>query len=223
MINAVTLLRRKPNLSVDEFQRHWQTEHASIITRLPGVQRYVQSHPICDYYQDRDPVYDGIAELWAEDSQAFRDIAASEVYAEVQTDEKKFLDRAAIALVLTDEHVIKEGSIARKHVKRIQLFRRRPKLSVDEFQNYWRDIYGLKFAQLPLLDRYVQYHARSGGYAKGRQPAYDGFDVSWFRSADALHHALNSEGYDRARREQANFLVTGECPQLLAREFVIMD
>jgi len=223
MINAITLLRRKPNLSVDEFQRHWQTDHARIITRLPGVQRYVQSHPICDYYQGRDPVYDGIAELWAEDSQAFRDIAASEVYAEVQMDEEKFLDRTAIALVLTEEHLIKEGPIANEHVKRIQLFRRRPKLSVDEFQNYWRDTYGPMLAQLPLLDRYVQCHARSGGYAKGWQPAYDGFDVSWFRSADALHHALNSEAYARTRSEQENFLATGECPQLLAREFVVMD
>ena len=223
MINAITLLKRRPDLSVDAFQRYWQYEHAEIIARLPGIQRYVQSRALRENYQGREPAYDGIAELWANDSQAFREIAASEVYAEVQADEVKFLDRTSIALVLTDEHVIKDGTIADDHVKCIQLFKRRQKLPVDEFQNYWHNIYGPLLAELPLVDRYVQCHARSGGYAQGRAPAYDGFDVTWFKSSDALHDALNSKAYDPIRSEQKNILAKGECPQILTREVVIKD
>ena len=223
MINAVTLLKRKPGLSVEAFQRHWRHEHAGVIARLPGVERYVQSHPLDENYADREPACDGFAELWARDSQAFRDIAASEAYAAVLADEEKFLDRTANALVLTDVHVIRDGTVAADAIKRIRLFSRRPDLPVEVFQARWRDKYGPLMATLPSLDRYVQYHARLGGYAHGRQPAYDGFDIAWFGSAHALREAMNSTVCARCREAEKDFLVADGCPQILAREFVILD
>jgi len=223
MINAFTLLKRKPGLSVAEFQRYWRHEHADLIARLPGVKRYVQSHVLGEYHQGKEPIYDGIAELSVNNSQAFRDISTSDAYAAVQADEESFLDRTAIALVLTDEHVIRDGPVVDDSVKRIRLFNRRQDLPFDEFQAYWRDQHGPLIATLPSLDRYVQYHARPGGYAKGRQPAYDGFDIAWFDSADALREAVNSTVSDRDRSEQGSFLVTGDCPQIVAREYVIIS
>lgn len=210
-------------MSVDAFQHYWRHEHAKVITQLPGIRRYVQSHSLRECAQGKDPVYDGIAELWANDSRAFQDIAGSEAYAAVQADEVKFLDRTAIALVLTDGHIIKDGCVTAHGVKRIQLFNRRKGLPVEEFQNYWRNCYGPLLAGLPMLDRYVQYHARLGGYAHGRQPAHDGFDVSWFKSMDGLRCAVNSDVYDRGRSEQKNFLATDYCSQILAREYVIKE
>jgi uncharacterized protein (TIGR02118 family) len=221
VINAVNLLSRKPGLSVDAFQEHWRTRHADLILKLPGVVRYVQSHPLPEMYQDGQPAYDGIAELWARDSQAFRDIAASDAYAAVQTDEEKFLDRTAIALVLTDEHVIKDGPVTADGVKCIQFFNRTPDMPVEEFQSRWREDYGPQIAGLPSLDRYLQYHARLGGYSHGRQPAYDGFDVTWYESVDALRHAMNSNDYERSRSGQGNFLASDGCRQILTRELVI--
>jgi len=222
MINAVTLLKRKPGLSVEEFQRYWRHEHAGVIARLPGVQRYVQSHPLDENYADREPVFDGFAELWARDSQAFRDIAASEAYAAVLADEGKFLDRTANALVLTDEHVIKRGAVAVNAVKCIRFFSRRPDMPVEKFQACWRDAYGPLMATLPSLDRYAQYHARLGGYAHGRQPAYDGFDIYWFESTEALRAAMDSPTHGRGREEERNFLAAGDRPQILAGECVII-
>jgi uncharacterized protein (TIGR02118 family) len=223
MINAVTLLRRKHGLSVDEFQDYWRNNHAGVIARLPGVRRYVQSHPLREIYQRKEPVYDGVAELCANDSQAFRDIAASDAYVAVQADEEKFLDRAAISLVLTDEHVIKDGPVAADGVKCVRLFNRRHDIPVEEFQSHWREVYGPQIAMLPSLDRYAQYHARLGGYAHGRQPDYDGFDITWFESIDAQRNAMHSTVWDRGRSEQKKFLVSENCQQILAREFVIID
>ncbi|MEE8495924.1 MAG: EthD domain-containing protein [Xanthomonadales bacterium] len=222
MINAVTLLWRKPGMSVDAFQRYWRHQHAEVIALLPGIQRYVQSHPIDDNYGAKEPVCDGFAELWAHDSQAFRDIAASDAYAAVQADEEKFLDRTAISLVLTDERIIKDSPVAVDGVKCIQPFIRKRDLSVEEFQSYWHDQYGPLTATLPLLDRYVQYHARLGGYTHGRQPSYDGFDVTWFDSIDAVRNAMNSAVCDRGRSAQKNFLTADDCPQILTREHVII-
>lgn len=223
MINAFTLLKRKPGLSVAEFQRYWRHEHADLIARLPGVKRYVQSHVLGEYHQGKEPIYDGIAELSVNNSQAFREISTSDAYAAVQADEERFLDRTAIALVLTDEHVIRDGPVVDDSVKRIRLFNRRHDLPFDEFQACWRDQHGPLIATLPSLDRYVQYPARAGGYAKGRQPAYDGFDIAWFDSADALREAVNSTVSDRDRSEQGSFLVAGDCPQIVAREYVIIS
>jgi uncharacterized protein (TIGR02118 family) len=212
MINAFSLLKRKPDLSVDAFQEHWRTEHAELITRLPGVVRYVQSHPLPEMYDKAEPAYDGVAELWARESRVFRDIATSDAYAAVQADEEKFLDRKAIELVLTEEHVIKDGTVAVDGVKYIELFKRRSDMTVEEFQSHWREIYGPQIAALPSVDRYAQYHARLGAYAKGREPAYDGFDISWFKSGVG----------EEAGRSQTDFLAVDECQQILTRELVII-
>lgn len=223
MINAVSLLRRKPGLSVAEFQRHWRNEHSEVIAHLPGIQRYVQSHPLDENYQNKEPVCDGIAELWANDSQAFRDIAASEAYTLVQADEEKFLDRTAVTLILTNEYVINDGPARANGVKCMQFFKRRQDMPVDEFQACWRDIHGPLLATLPLLDRYVQYPARLGGYAHGRQPAWDGFDVTWFDSVDSWRNAMNSTVYERVLGEQGHFLAADDSPQILTREHVMLD
>jgi uncharacterized protein (TIGR02118 family) len=221
LINAITLLRRSQDLSAGEFQQYWRHQHADVIAKLPGVQRYVQSHPVLDIYQQNDPVYDGIAELWADDSQAFRDIGASDAYIAVQADEENFLDRTAIALVLTDEHVVRDGPVADNGVKWIRLFNRLADMPFDEFQSYWREKHGPLVAALPGLDRYVQYHPRAGAYSKGRQPACDGFDMTWFGSVDALRAAMKSPEYDRSRSDQGSFLAAGDCPQVIAREHLI--
>jgi uncharacterized protein (TIGR02118 family) len=215
MINAVNLLRRRPGMSVDAFQTHWRTEHAELIVQLPGVIRYVQSHPLPETYEAGDPVYDGVAELWANGSQAFRNIGASDVYKAVQADEEKFLDRAAIGLVLTDERIVKEGAVSNEAVKCIRFLKRAPNISVDDFQSQWRDDHGPKTAALPSVIRYAQYPARLGGYAKGREPAYDGFDITWHDSADTIGEASIPDG--------AAFLARDACRQLLTREIVIHD
>ena len=219
-INAITLLKRRPDLSADEFQDYWRNRHAEVIAKLPGVERYVQSHPLAEIYADDEPVYDGVAELWAKDSQAFRDIGASEAYAAVQADEENFLDRKAIALVLTDEHILKEGPIAAEGVKCIRIFRRRQDLTLEDFQTYWRERHGALVAAIPGLERYAQYPARAGAYASGRQPACDGFDMSWFGSLDAWRNAMNSAEYLHARGDDGNFLATGDCAQIIAREYL---
>jgi uncharacterized protein (TIGR02118 family) len=117
--------------------------------------------------------------------------------------------------------VIKDGPVVADGIKLIRLFSRSPDMPVDEFQAYWRDEYGPLIASLPSLERYVQYHARAGGYTKGRQPAYDGFDMTWFGSVEALRDAVDSTAFERSRGNQRNFLASGDCPQIIAREHVI--
>jgi uncharacterized protein (TIGR02118 family) len=223
MITAITLLKRKPGLSTHDFQAYWRTKHAAVIGTLPGIERYTQSHPIKQQVGESPPSWDGVAELWARDSQAFREIGASQAYRVVLQDEENFLDRSATALVLTEALLLRDGGgSSADGVKYIRFLKRRADLSPEEFQARWRDAYGPLVEALPGLTRYVQYRARLGGYQAGREPLYDGFDVSWFAGVDRLRAALASPAAAAAHSTAAAFLADGEPVGLVTRELSLI-
>ncbi|MDH4110459.1 MAG: EthD family reductase [Gammaproteobacteria bacterium] len=218
MIAAITLLRRKPGLSPAEFQAYWRRQHAAVIEALPGIERYTQSHPLDARTAAPAADWDGVAELWARDSQVFRDIGTSDAYQRVLQDEENFLDRGATALVLTEARPVLESANADGAIRYIRFFKRRPDASPQDFQFRWLEVYGPLLAALPGLRRYVQYPARLGGYKGGREPLYDGFDVTCFDDADSLRAAFASPTGKAARAAETGFLAGGEAPGIIARE-----
>src|SRR3989454_8056695 len=68
MVKAVSFFKRKAGMSVDAFQAYWRTAHPEVVVKLPGIRRYVQSHTLPSAYRKGEPVYDGIAELWFDDT-----------------------------------------------------------------------------------------------------------------------------------------------------------
>lgn len=70
-VKAVFLLRRRPDLSVGQFQDYWLNGHAPQIPLDMGVLRYVQCHVLPETYAHGAPVFDGMAELWFENLDAF--------------------------------------------------------------------------------------------------------------------------------------------------------
>src|ERR1019366_10330659 len=77
MIKVITVLRRKPGMNLAAFTEYWRTTHAEAVKRVPKIRRYVQSQTIASGYRTREPVYDGIAEIWYEDIGAMRGAAAT--------------------------------------------------------------------------------------------------------------------------------------------------
>lgn len=64
----VAFLRRTPELSFAEFDRHWATGHAEIIVELPGLKEYVQNSVRRAWGTNEDmPRIDGIVEVWFND------------------------------------------------------------------------------------------------------------------------------------------------------------
>lgn len=88
--------------------------------------------------------------------------------------------------------------------KVVSLFKRRPDLSVEAFQHYWRHTHGPLVAQRPEIRRYVQSSALLQGYRKG-ELLFDGIDERWFDSADAYRTHLR-EGAAAIAADQKNFL-----------------
>ena len=152
--------------------------------RLPGVRRYVQSHTLLSAYGEGEPIYDGIAEVWADDTAALRAMTQSPVHPELVADEARFIDRANMGVIITEDHVIKDGGAATPEtaVKRVVFLIRKAGLPVEEFQRHWLEVHGPIAAEIPALRRYVQSHTRLAAYEAGRVPAYDGVAIAWFDS-----------------------------------------
>jgi len=68
MVKMVTCIKRKPGMSIEAFQEYWRTKHADIVLNLPGMRKYVQSHTLLSAYRKGEPVHDGIAEIWFDDT-----------------------------------------------------------------------------------------------------------------------------------------------------------
>lgn len=62
---AMLLVRRRPEIGVNDFRQWWNTELPAIAhSTVPGLSRYVQSLPIDEAYVDTQPPFDGVAEFW---------------------------------------------------------------------------------------------------------------------------------------------------------------
>ena len=222
MVKVITFIKRKPGMSVPDFQRYWREQHPAVVTRLPGVRRYVQSHTLPSLYGTAEPVYDGIAEVWAEDTDALRAMNRSPDYAAVQADEALFIDRTTMGIVITEDHLVKDEPVPAHAVKSAVFLNRKPGLSIDEFQHHWREVHAPMAALLPGLRRYVQSQTRRSAYAGGRAPAYDGVALAWFDSAEAARRAAASSEYARVVADTALFLSPGAAPAILTTEHVIV-
>src|ERR1700757_2224478 len=120
MVKAVSFFKRKAGLSGQDFQPYWRTSHPEVVVKLPGIRRYVQSHTLLSGYRKGEPVHDGIAKLWFDDTRAMRALAGTAAYAAVQADEAKFIERRTMGLIITEEHVIKDGAPTAGGVKNVE-------------------------------------------------------------------------------------------------------
>ena len=222
MVKVLTFIKRKAGMPVDEFQTYWRTRHPDVVTRLPGIRRYIQSHVLPESYAKREPVHDGIAEVWADDTDALRAMTKSPVHPDLIADEARFIDRAQMGVIVTDDFVGKDGAPAASALKGIEFFTRKPDLAVEDYQTYWRTTHAALAAKIPGVQRYVVSATRPSAYAAGRTPRYDGAALMWFESAEAMKKAATSPEYQALIADRAAFLASAQPPFILTREYVIV-
>ena len=221
MVKVVSFFKRKQGMAVDEFQAYWRARHPDVVTKLPGLRRYVQSHTLVAGYRKGEPIYDGIAEVWFDDTNAMRALRGTPVYEHVEADEARFIDRSTMRLLITEEHVIKDGAPPANGVKNVEFVTHTPGMAIDAFQRYWRDVHGPLAATIPVIRRYVQSHTRRSAYEGGRTPAYDGVAMTWFDDTQAMRASAASPEYARVRADEANF-ITADPPFIITRELFIL-
>jgi len=223
MVKALSFFKRRAGMPVEEFQAYWRARHPDVVTKLPGVRRYVQSHTRTAVYQDGEPVYDGIAEVWFQNTAAMHALRGTPELEAVQADEARFIDRSTMGLIIADDHVIKDDPTPAGAAKGVGFARRKSGMSVEAFQSHWRQVHGPLGASVPGLRRYVQSHTRLSAYDRGRDPAWDGVALIWFDDAAALRAATSSPEWARVRADEDNFVAPGPVAFIVTTEHVIVD
>ena len=175
MINAITIIKKKQGLTYEKFQNYWKNEHAEIVTRSPLVGTYVQSHPIYNDELTFEDTIDGIAEIWFDDTNAMRSLAATKEYKDIQDDEKVFIDGSAVRLIIAEDIVTVEGDVS--DYKLIIFMNKSSNVELTDFRKELVDMasqYSKK-----NINRMKVSLPKIAGYKGDKSPAWDAILTFW--------------------------------------------
>ena len=175
MINAITIIKKKQGLTYEKFQNYWKNEHAEIVTRSPLVGTYVQSHPIYNDELTFEDTIDGIAEIWFDDTNAMRSLAATKEYKDIQDDEKVFIDGSAVRLIIAEDIITVEGNVS--DYKLIIFMNKSSNVELTDFRKELVDMasqYSKK-----NINRMKVSLPKTAGYKGDKSPAWDAILTVW--------------------------------------------
>lgn len=218
MIKIVTLLKRRPDLTPEEFQRHWRERHGPLAAQGAGLRRYVQSHALLQGYRKGDLLYDGIEEMWFDDNTGRRRFLDDSLQQALHRIAGEFLDETRTVVMPVDVIVAKPGDIPPGAVKNIEFVNRRADLPLAEFRRYWREVHGPLASGIPAIRRYEQNHLSLDVYRDTPSPPYDGLAITWFDSTAEMRRGTTTQVYADTRADEANFLPPGHLPIIITRE-----
>jgi uncharacterized protein (TIGR02118 family) len=111
MIKLIVAVRKRPDMSVEEFQDHWRTRHADLVRNSPAtakyIRKYIQCHTMPVQYEQGEVAFDGTAELWFDnvaDMEAF--YSDPDYLRDVQPDEARFADMSNTVFFVTEEELV---------------------------------------------------------------------------------------------------------------------
>lgn len=126
MIKLTFCLRRRPDLSVEEFHRYWREEHGPLVAARAealGIRKYQQVHTLDQpelhaALQRRNggapEPFDGIAEVWVDDVDGFRNGSNSpqsrQAARDLLEDEANFIDLPNSPMWLGEEIVFVDAT-----------------------------------------------------------------------------------------------------------------
>ncbi len=119
MIKRMFLLVRRPELSREEFARHWREIHGPLTKELPNIVRYIQDHIVetATFRGDGDdpdlPRVDGVAEFWFEDKAAMEEAFATPAAKALYEDGAKFI--AFVNTYIVEEHTVIDQDPGRRN------------------------------------------------------------------------------------------------------------
>lgn len=113
LLKRMSLLRRREDVSPEEFQREWRQEHAHLVKRVAGVRGYRQNLIVGREAPKGQPVgreglpIDGIVELWFDDTDALNAAFASPKGQTLMSHAREFI--AEITTFLVECHGVVGG------------------------------------------------------------------------------------------------------------------
>jgi uncharacterized protein (TIGR02118 family) len=120
MVKLVYILRKREDVTPEEFYRYWRKEHAPQVREVAKAiraRKYVQSHTLGTPLnaalvasRGMSPFYEGITEVWWDSLDELQAAIASpegsKALQMLAADEAKFIDMARSTVFMTEEHEI---------------------------------------------------------------------------------------------------------------------
>lgn len=128
MIKLVTLLKRRGDMTRDEFEQRWKNVHAPMAAVFPGLRGYVLSFSILP----GEPLADGVAQLWFDDRAGAQQSYASDIGRSGSDDATRYLSRRDHLLV-SEQWVSAPETGAPKAFKLMAGYRRPPTMPRKDF------------------------------------------------------------------------------------------
>lgn len=202
MIVRFGLLTRREDLSTEAFGTYWRGNHADVVkATMPNLRGYIQNHVVdrsqkgIDYKRISIEI-DGMAQLFFNslaDTRSFSDPAKIKT---LQDDEQNFL--GGIAILTAFQNVVVTPPTKGKFAKRMSLIRKRPDVTMEQFQDEWFNMHPVLVKRLPGLLGYRQnividrQKDRLKADENGDDIQVDGVVELWFESAAATEEAFRS-------------------------------
>jgi uncharacterized protein (TIGR02118 family) len=99
----IGFLKKREDLTPDQFAAHWRGVHAVLCQRIPGLKRYAIN--IIDREANPDVPYDGFSELWFDSVEAHDAAFSGPEGVELLADIPNFVDKLS-GVMVTEERFI---------------------------------------------------------------------------------------------------------------------
>jgi len=150
MIAAISLMRRRPDISLAQFRKHWLDPHGVMTAELPGLRHYIQSHCIASPVNNplaAELGIEGIPELWFNSYDDRKIAYTSRRIAECNVDSEHFV--GAVSRVVAEPLVIVTPPETEKPAKVILIATGEPDVG-------WADRAEARLARLPGVTGYIR-------------------------------------------------------------------
>jgi uncharacterized protein (TIGR02118 family) len=101
VIKVIVLLKRRSDMSRDDFERYMRESHQPLVVKIPGLRRLVVNWVLPDPNSPAQ-AYDAVAEDWFDDVQTMGKAFASPEGKAVADDAPNFLDMSSFRLLVTE-------------------------------------------------------------------------------------------------------------------------
>lgn len=181
MRKTMSFLKRRTDMSQPEFFDWWLSEHRPLGSKIPGLRHYTISL-VAD---GADAEFDGVAELWFDDTAAAQaGYASPEGQAARASGQAHTSRRESVELV--EYKFIDTGEPA--PFKMISILKRAAHMTRPEFKTWWLDSHVAMVLEFPELRHYQVVLAEDGP-----DGAIDGCAELSFKDLETLKRVTSSE------------------------------
>jgi uncharacterized protein (TIGR02118 family) len=223
MLKVAWLVRLSRGRDRDEVLREWNEDHAAMVRRLPGVERYTHNLTLAIAEgpgAGRDaPEIDGVACTWWTDDAAFDAALRSSEWRRILEHGRQIFDPGyehARQAAEIEERVMRLGpgtpwhgaAVAPDMCKHVGVLYFRRDLERDAARAWWANQHGSLALKVPEIAYYVQNHSvrprRLDCAEEDGEFPFDGFSEAWFSDRETFESAHESPAWHALRDDSPN-------------------